>query len=160
MKKFALVGIVLFSLSLGAYDTSGKFGMGIRFWGSPIISFSTMQIGVSEYVSLEPSIGFYNISEDYGSGSLFAGALLANFKPVRKERSNLLLKAGGLYIGGDGPNSFAIVLGLGIEHFINDNFSINVGALSGLWHSSTDYYSTTLTTLGSQLVDFSLVWHL
>ncbi len=167
MKKLALLGIVVFSLSLGAYDTAGKFGMGVRFWGSPIITFSNVQIGVSNSVSLEPSVGFYNIEYDdsyYGSSSssLFATSFLANFKPIRKERSNLLLKLGGLYIhGSNSSNSFAILCGLGVEHFINDNFSVNVGALSGIWRSSSDYgYSTTLTSLGSQLVDFSLIWHL
>jgi hypothetical protein len=161
MKKFSMLGIVVFSLSLGAYNTAGKFGMGVRFWGSPIITFSNVQIGVSNYVSLEPSIGFYKISEEYYSSDFFAASMLANFKPIRKERSNLLLKLGGLYLGGEGYKSYAVLFGLGIEHFINDNFSVNVGALSGIWNSSSDYgYSTTLTTFGSQLVDFSLVWHL
>jgi len=161
VKKLALLGIIVFSLSLGAYDTSGKFGMGVRFWGSPIITFSNVQIGVSNYVSLEPSVGFYKISDDYYSSDFFAASLLANFKPIRKARSNLLLKLGGLFLGGSGSDSYALLFGLGVEHFINDNFSVNVGALSGIWHSSSDYgYSTTLTTFGSQLVDFSLVWHL
>ncbi len=162
MKKLALLSIVVSSLSLSAYDTAGKFGMGVRFWGSPIITFSNVQIGVNNYLSLEPSIGFYNISyDDYGSSHLVAASMLANFKPIRKERSNLLLKLGGLLLGGEGADSYALLFGLGIEHFINDNFSVNVGALSGIWHSSSDYgYSTTLTSFGSQLVDFSLVWHL
>lgn len=162
MKKLALLGIIVFSFSLGAYDTAGKFGMGLRFWGSPIITFSNVQIGVNNYLSLEPSVGFYNISfDDYGSSNLFAVSLITNFKPIRKERSNLLLKLGGLILGGEGSDSYVLLFGLGVEHFINDDFSVNVGALSGIWHSSSDYgYSTTLTTLGSQLVDFSLVWHL
>jgi hypothetical protein len=188
MKKFSMLGIAVFSLSLGAYDTAGKFGMGVRFWGSPIITFSTVKYGISNLIEIEPSIGYYTTkSEDEFDGGfrdseeniLFA-VLLTNFKPIKTERSNLLIKFGGLYARNSHSysylyddysyayssttNNYVILFGLGIEHFINDNFSVNVSALSGYWRSKSeeDVYSEnfSLTGIGSQIVDFSLIWHL
>lgn len=188
MKKLALCSIIVFSLSLGAYDTGGKFGIGVRFWGSPIITFSNIKYGISDLIEVEPSIGYYTTKSerDYDGGyynskdNILFAVFLTNFKPIRTDRANLLIKFGGLYARNsrsyvysyDGyfydysstTNNYAILFGLGIEHFVNDNFSVNVGALSGYWRSKPedDVYSESfsLTGIGSQLVDFSLVWHL
>ena len=188
MKKLALVCIVVSSLGLSAYDTAGKFGVGVRFWGSPIITFSNIKYGISNLIEVEPSVGYYttNRERDYDGGyynskeNTFFVLLLTNFKPIRTDRANLLIKFGGLYARNsdsysysyDGyfydysstTNNYAILFGLGLEHFVNDNFSVNVGALSGYWRSKPedDVYSESfsLTGIGSQLVDFSLVWHL
>ena len=174
MKKLALLSTVVFSLSVSAYNTGGKFGMGVRFWGSPIITFSNIKYGLNNYIDIEPSFGYYSVGYDYGyydaSSNLFFVSLLTNIKPIRTERSNLLIKLGGLYARNSttydtysyGTNGFALLFGLGIEHFVNDNFSVNVGALSGYWHASPDDSdaSFSFAGIGSQIVDFSLVWHL
>ena len=188
MKKLALLGIIISSLGLAAYDTSGKFGMGVRFWGSPIITFSTLKYGLSDLTEIEPFLGYYSTKEDeefdegfYNSKDniLFAG-LLTNFKVVKTERSNLLIKFGGLYARNShsysylyddysyayssATNNYVILFGLGIEHFVNDNFSVNVGALSGYWRRKDEddgpSENFSLTGIGSQIVDFSLIWHL
>jgi hypothetical protein len=188
MKKFVLLSIVMFSFSVSAYNTAGKFGMGIRFWGSPIITFSDVKYGINNLIEIEPSIGYFatkNDAEyDYSSynskDNLFLALLLTNFKPIRTERANLLIKFGGLYAKNSSSysssyddysysyssttNNYAVLFGIGIEHFVNDNFSVNVGAISGYWWNKpedTEYSENfSLTGIGSQLVDFSLVWHL
>ncbi len=161
MKKFLLLSIFVLCLNVSAYDTGGRFGMGVRFWGTPLITFADVKVDVSNVIEFEPSIGYYNI--DYGEGAgydhLLITSLLMNIKPVRAERANLLFKLGGLF-SNNYYTTFAILLGLGIEHFVNDNFSINAGILSGFAHTSSDGYSASLTTVGTQIADFSLVWYL
>jgi len=174
---FCIVFCLLASNS-SAFDTAGKFGMGIRLWGTPIITFSNMTIGVSNLVGLEPSMGFYkwtDKSDSYeSSNSMLILSLISNVKAVRADRSNLVIKLGGLfgritssYSSPFGESStsygnFALLGGVGIEHFVNSNFSVNVGALSGFWTGSPEDSdaSISLTTFGNQLVDFSLIWYL
>ena len=169
MRKLILILFVV-SLSVLAYDTSGKFGMGIRFWGSPIITFSSIKYSLNNLFEIEPSVGYYKWSYDYDtyeySNDLLFISLINNIKVLRASRSNLMLKIGGVYATfttsyGDDESykndNYAFLYGIGLEHFINANFSVNVGALSGFWKSSdedTDY-SSTLNVLGSQIVDFS-----
>ncbi len=182
VKKLALLSIVVFSLNVRAYNTVGKFGMGIRFWGSPIITFSNVKYGINNLIEIEPSVGYYNTqrSSDYyrSKDNLFFAVLLTNFKPIRTERANLLIKIGGLYAKNSSSysyespyddydysyttNNYAVLFGIGIEHFVNDNFSVNVGALSGYWRRKPEdsEVNYSFTGIGSQLVDFSLVWHL
>lgn len=161
-----------------AFDTRGKFGMGIRLWGTPIITFSNMTVGVSNLVGFEPSMGLYKWTDKYGSyessNTMLILSVLANLKPVRAHRSNLVVKIGGLF--GEVSSSYsspwgessttytqlALLTGIGIEHFVNDNFSVNVGALSGVWKSDREDSDTSISIVafGNQLVDFSLVWYL
>jgi hypothetical protein len=174
MKKLALLSMFVLCLNVHAYDTAGKFGMGVRFWGTPLITFTNIKYGLNNNIDLEPSFGYYRVGYDYeyytASSNLFFVSLLTNIKPIRTKRSNLLIKLGGLYARNStsydtysyGTNGLALLFGLGIEHFVNDNFSVNVGALSGYWHTSPDDSdaSFSFTGIGNQLVDFSLVWHL
>ncbi len=99
--------VIMHLSQIHAYDTKGKFGMGIRMWGTPLILFSCMKINVANSFGLEPSVGFnqYKIKESYetadGSDVLLTTKynvlILANvfdIKPIRRERSNLVLRAG------------------------------------------------------------------
>ena len=175
MRKYLVLMLLFVVLSVCAYETAGKFGMGVKFWGSPIITFSNVKYGISDIIGIEPSIGYYNLTREYDtneySDDIFFISLICNFKPIRANRSNLIIKLGGIYANTSTSypaspvsptDNYAILFGIGIEHFINDNFSVNVGALSGYWKSSfeEEEYSMTLKSFGSQLVDFSLVWYL
>ena len=175
-----LVFLCILVSNANAFDTAGKFGMGIRCWGIPIITFSNMKFGLSNQFELEPSVGYYKWKNSYAAGSgestnstlLFSA--IGNINTVKAARSNFQIKLGGLYAKTTSSYSsagfenkstttgYAIIGGIGIEHFVNDNFAINVGALSGFWTSSPDDSdaSFSFTTFGSQLVDFSLVWYL
>jgi hypothetical protein len=99
------------------YDTKGKFGMGIKIWGTPIITFSTMKIGVNNFLTLEPSLGYYRATEErevpdytyvtcnyteYTTTNKYMDdflnvSLLGDFKPLRYEKSNLCIRAGTNY---------------------------------------------------------------
>jgi hypothetical protein len=162
MKKFLLFGTLVLCLNVAAYDTGGRFGMGIRFWGTPLITFADVKIDVNNAIGFEPSIGFYNIG-DGGSSSFFITSLLMDIKPVRAERANLLFKFGGLFADSEYSNVFAILFGLGIEHFVNDNFAINAGILAGYVNESAEGYydySVNYMSFGTQIADFSLTWYL
>lgn len=98
--------------TLFAYDTQGKFGMGIRMWGTPVILFSSMKIGASNLLGVEPSIGFdrlkvvyeveqydpitggYVTAEESIAYNVFDFNGILDIKPVRAERSNLVVRAG------------------------------------------------------------------
>lgn len=180
MVRILAVGVLscVFISNAGAFDTAGKFGMGLRFWGTPIITFSNMKIGLTNTLQLEPSMGYHSWIQDYGeneySNSLLIFSLIGDINAVRADRSNFVVKIGGAF--GKTSSSYsslydksstsstevALLGGIGIEHFVNDNFAVNVGALSGFWLSSDDDSdaSYSLTSFGNQLVDFSLVWYL
>jgi len=179
--RIAVLGIFFCILvsNANAFDTAGKFGMGIRCWGIPIITFSNIKFGVSNQFELEPSVGYYKWKNSYGADSESANSTLlfsviGDINAVKAARSNFQIKLGGLfakttssysstgYESKSTTTGYAIIGGMGIEHFVNDNFAINVGALSGFWASSPDDSdaSFSFTTFGSQLVDFSLVWYL
>jgi hypothetical protein len=107
--------VVIAVSSSSGMDMNGKFGMGIRVVGSPIITFSAIRIGTSSNLSLEPGIGYYQYrtSSEYESGvdlngqpimgtdkytnSLFLISNLFNITVVKRERSNLLIRLGGSY---------------------------------------------------------------
>ena len=161
-----------------AFDTAGKFGMGVRFWGTPIITFSNIKFGVNNQFGLEPSLGYHSwTSSSNGSEStnnIMLFSVVADFNAIKAARSNFLLRFGGIYSKAKSSYSYdgfdssstttgwGVLWGIGIEHFVNENFAINVGALSGYWNSSPDDSdaSTSLMSFSSQLVDFSLVWYL
>ncbi len=57
----SVAALAMLVSSVSAYDTKGKFGMGIKIWGTPVLLFSNMKIGVSNGFSLEPSVGFHQL---------------------------------------------------------------------------------------------------
>lgn len=174
-----------------AFDTAGKLGMGFRFWGTPIITFSSMKVGVTNRFGLEPSAGYYGWKDKYTFTDPFSGStyttestssmllmsLVTDIKAILAERSNFVVRLGGAYAsvrttytdssGIKDERStphLALLGGIGIEHFVNPNFSVNVGTLSGYWTSSEEdddwESSLSLTSFNNQLVDLSLVWYL
>ena len=118
MKRIALF-TALFLLLVNtsfSYDTKGKFGMGIRMWGTPVLRFSTMKLGVNNFLSIEPSVGFdqFKLTDEtevevydpvtglftYKDVTLkerynhYIFSAMFDMKPIRKEKSNFILKAG------------------------------------------------------------------
>jgi len=112
----AIAFLFTFSGLVSAYDTQGKFGMGISMCGTPVILFSTMNYGISNSIGISPSVGFHQFSTSYSYTSseynsstgdyedvkvtskqkyrlLLASAML-DLKPVQRERSNFLLRVG------------------------------------------------------------------
>ena len=185
-KRMFLLGALLcvFVPSAKAFNTAGKFGMGIRFWGTPLITFSTVKLDITNIIGFEPFIGYYQTKTNYEYGDYKITAniysLTANLNFIRCERSNFFVKFGGGYAATSifYPTStgetyasnlqFTILLyGLGIEHFVNDNFAVNVGAVLGLqagyWSGTDekgDMIYSSITAFNNLLVDFSLVWYL
>ena len=108
------VAVLLINASVHAYDTQGKFGMGINLMGTPVLLFSTMKIGVTNSFGLEPSVGFHQFSvtetypdQVYQNGdyvetdvtkkskyNLLMLSGMCDFKPVQRERSNFLVRGG------------------------------------------------------------------
>ncbi|HEX3020398.1 MAG TPA: hypothetical protein VHP36_08840 [Chitinispirillaceae bacterium] len=189
--------IAVFS-SVSAYDTKGKFGMGIRIWGTPILLFSDMKIGLSNVVGLEPSVGFHQLklkqsvdeivddemdyieTEIETKYNVFMISNMFEFKIIRKERSNFLLKTGvGFWratlneeyeyeddYDDDISDSFwnlQVKAGFGIEHFFTDHFGVYAGFLNawGIFGSDNSIYdSVTMLSLGNQFAELSFNWYL
>ena len=98
-----------------------------------------------------------------------------DIKPIRTEKSNLLIRPGvGFYrasaknedIESDFDESYwllAIKAGVGLEHFFTDFFSVYAGfnCSYNLLGSSEDYWDyAALTSLGNQYAELSFVWYL
>jgi opacity protein-like surface antigen len=103
--------------SAEAYDTDGKFGMGIKIWGTPVITFSTMKLSMNSSVDFEPGIGYYQFkSKNTYTETIYSGGTqseaeqtymstnsilmlsgLFNCKAIKEERANLLVRLGGAY---------------------------------------------------------------
>jgi hypothetical protein len=180
MVRMVMVAILLCVLATSAiaYNSAGKFGMGIRFWGTPVITFSTLKFGISEQIGLEPSLGYYTWKDEYmdseRSNSMLLLSAIVDINAIKAPRGNFMLRLGLIYprlsssyssAGYESSSTstgFAILGGIGMEHFVNDNFAVNVGTLSGYWTQSPDDVdaSSSFMSISSQLVDFSLVWYL
>lgn len=201
---------LLISSSVSAYDTGGKFGMGIRMTGTPVILFSNMKIGLNNFLTLEPSVGFNQIKLKWKDSvavydhvkeeldttifdltdryNMFIASLVADMKPLRFEKSNFVIKAGGMYWRGalhdeyvdrdygsserrkptkedetDAIWAMSVKGGLGIEHFFTDHMSVYAGFLSSfsLFGSEESYYDyVSATSVGNQFAELSFVWYL
>lgn len=113
-KKAAFVCFLtaLFTSSF-SYDTQGKFGLGVKIWGSPVITLSTIKLGLTNSIGMEPSIGYYKIGSktvddsayDYVNDRIYTRKvketesmfILSNtleLKPIRSEKSNFIIKGG------------------------------------------------------------------
>jgi hypothetical protein len=195
LKCFLSACIVVFSIvsTAFAYDTQGKFGMGIRMWGTPVILFSSMKIGASNLVGLEPSIGFnriktvyeteqydpftdeYVLSEESISYNILNFSGMIDLKPVRAEKSNLVVRMGLDYLHGavseeyidttydDNIWKLGFAGGLGIEHFFTDQFSVYAGFLNSVNFLGTNEESLksfSFSTLGNQFAELTFVWYL
>jgi hypothetical protein len=195
LKCFLSTSIVVFSIvsTTFAYDTQGKFGMGIRMWGTPVILFSSMKIGASNLVGLEPSIGFNRIKQvyeteqydpvsgDYITAEESVSYNVLNFsgmidlKPVRAEKSNLVVRMGLNYLYGGISEDYVDTTydntiwklgfagGLGIEHFFTDQFSVYAGFLNSINFLGTDdtsLKSFSFSSLGNQFAELTFVWYL
>ncbi len=180
MSRILVAGVLFCALvtNAGAVKTAGKFGMGVRFWGTPVVALSNMKVGMTDFFGLEPSLGYHTWKYKHGdsedTGSAFVLFLIGDIKPIQTKRSNLVIKLGGAYasirisyptLAGqttETTTSSAVLGGIGIEHFVNRRFSVNVGTLSAFGTLTPEDPDTeySLTTLGNQLVDFSLVWYL
>lgn len=183
---------MLFS-SVSAYDTKGKFGMGIKIWGTPVLLFSNMKIGVSNGFGLEPSVGFHQLKlkqtisnydeydYDYSDTEIetkynvFMVSNIFDFKVIRKERSNFLLRAGAGYWRAmlkeededyefkDSFWNLQIKAGFGIEHFFTDHFGVYAGFLNawGIFGSKdSNYDNVSILSLGNQFAELSFNWYL
>ncbi len=115
-----VIFILIFSLSLinssFSYDTKGKFGMGIKMIGTPLILFSNLKIGITNLFGIEPSVGYHQFTfrrtdsrEEYESNSgnynmveyenkmkysIFIISNMFDFKVRRTEKSNFILRPG------------------------------------------------------------------
>ncbi len=107
---FALALVFCFFSQSHAYDTKGKFGMGIRMYGTPLILFSTMKINVANSLGLEPSVGFsqLKIKDTYETSdgkdvsltnkyNVIIASNVFDIKPIRREKSNFVLRVGAAF---------------------------------------------------------------
>jgi hypothetical protein len=192
-KKLIFSATTLFMLfsSVSAYDTKGKFGMGIKIWGTPVILFSNMKIGVSNGFGLEPSVGFHQLKlkqtiidyDPYGyeeteietKFNVFMVSNIFDFKIIRKDRSNFLLRAGAGYARAMTKEeddyedyktslwSLQIKAGFGVEHFFTDHFGVYAGFLNawGVFGSKdSNYDNVSGLSLGNQFAELSFNWYL
>jgi hypothetical protein len=169
-------------------DLKGKFGIGPRWWGAPLVALGTTRYGLTSKFSVEPFAGYYKWTDEheYSSGStrkdkysMLLFAALGNYSVASNAKGNVYIRAGGILATGknssEGPydsssgtiSSKGVLVGYGLEHFVSNHFAINVGMLSGFWIYEDDCVSNgrsygdsfTGLLLGNQLFDFTLMWY-
>ncbi len=148
MKKFGLTLLALACL-VGAYDLSGRIGMGLGFTPDvyqeaanelitfPVIDLAVTRYGLNSNLVLEPLFQFTlrNI-QDNTSIELQASGLV-NFLLKGHQKTNLYGKAGFGFLfsspggGAESEFGFHLPFGFGLEHFVSEHFSLNLAALSG-----------------------------
>ena len=105
--RIFLAGALLCALvsNAHAFDTAGKFGMGFRFLGTPVVAFTNMKIGLVNAFGLEPSAGYYTWKDEYkgpyysseSTNSMLIFSLMGDINAIKAKRSNLVLKLGAAY---------------------------------------------------------------
>ncbi len=165
------IALLLLSVPVYAYETSGKFGIGAGFSLIPFLPNANMKYWITNIIGVSPSFTIFTAtySDPYGSttGNLYSLGLDTYIPIIRAERANFNIKVGGYYLTSN-ENLFntkvtALNFGFGIEHFVNDNFSLYIGARSMYIltkPSTNDNSSTTIIGLTSQFLDFSITNYL
>ncbi len=171
MMKKILIAITVTLVMAGAVDLDGRIGMGLGFApdiysGIPDTSFfglfdlgfgsvdiAVTRFGLNEKWSLEPIAQLMFDGNGEGAIRLYIAGL-GNMLLKGHSKTNLYGKIGfGFMLDTHGSeDEFGIQLpfGFGLEHFINNHFSINLAALSGFNYISHprgglgSYYSLRL----------------
>ena len=166
MKKI-WIGLFACVIILSAVDLEGKIGMGLGFspdtyqesgglgLSLPIIDIAVTKIGLSPKMAIEPIIQF--TLKGAGATSVHVALSgLGDFLVKGHNKTNLYGKAGlGFMINSPGGGAettfgFNLPFGFGLEHFVSENFSINLTALSGITFISNP------TTGGDSYLEFKL----
>jgi len=149
MKRGAIALIMLIAM-LGAYDLSGRIGMGLGFTPDvylesgagglitlPVIDLAVTRIGMNPNLALEPIFQFTLKNANDNTSVTLSLSALGNFLMKGHQKTNLYAKAGlgfMLYSPGGGAETefgFNLPFGFGLEHFVSEHFSLNLAALSG-----------------------------
>ncbi len=148
MKKGAIALFALIAI-LGAYDLTGRIGMGLGFtpdtylesstgtFALPVIDLAVTRIGMNPKLVLEPIFQFTLKNANDNTSMNFALSALGNFLFKGHQKTNLYAKAGiGFMLYAPGGNAdtefgFNLPFGFGLEHFVSEHFSLNLAALSG-----------------------------
>lgn len=176
MKKVMLLVFVLFVgvINLNARDMSGRFGLGIGWDQSVLAGVSEgmittpnaaiTKIGLGPNLVLEPSVslGFEGYEGETATTLLLGAAL--NYIIASHAKTNVYL-GGGLVLAtqsppvGDGPTSFGLMFGIGLEHFISEYYSLDLSLESGFMNTSVGEISNSETYIGNQRINFGMVWY-
>jgi hypothetical protein len=168
MKRLMVLYLIV-ALSIAfAVDMRHRFGMGVGWTTgqsglAPIDAL--MKYGLNERVVLEPTLNLTTTS--YGDGrntynfnvaAVFAYVVAAHVK------TNVYAKA-GLGVATQMPDneeytsSLLVPLGLGLEHFVSDHFSVDLNARMGLSYTWGYGDQPTDVTLGNKVLGAGLLWY-
>ncbi len=157
-------------LAIVSYSTAGK--MGISFSFTQLISAIANEPATArssgfiyyfnDVFGIEPWFGFTSISPEGGnSETLFGVGSFMNVNVLRERRANFMIKGGFGFLSFGDLSWFTFNVGAGIEFFVNDNFSLYLGA-RGLFFEKTaiptDFgpINVNMFGLSSESVDFSM----
>jgi opacity protein-like surface antigen len=167
MKKLIPLFIILAVSMVFAVDMNGKMGVGAGWMvGSSTFAPNVviLKCGLGEKLVLEPVLNFSFSSIGDGTSTsnynfdiqaLFAYAIKAN------EKANFYAKAGISFGMEKTPKitSFGIPLGLGLEYFISDNFSVDLNHVMGFGYTKYDEGKTMNFTITTTALNVGLVWY-
>ena len=168
MRRIAVIlPLALAGVPAYAYETAGKFGVGAGFSLIPFLPNASVVWGITNVITLSPSFTILSISPSDGpSGNLISIGVDTYLPVIRADRANFNVKLGGYFLTSNenlfNTTTTAANFGFGIEHFVNDNFSVYIGARSMflLTRPATGGASTTIIGLTSQFLDFRMTNYL
>ena len=146
-----------------AVDMNGKMGVGAG-WMVGSLAFAPnvviVKCGLGEKLVLEPVLNFEYTKNgegnyNFGLQALFAYAIKAN------EKANFYAKAGISFGMEKTPKttSFGIPLGLGLEYFISDNFSVDLNHIMGFNYVKEGETKLMKFAITTTALNVGLVWY-
>lgn len=163
MKRLIPLVLILIISTALAVDMKGKIGMGAGWTvNSEIFAPNAVitKYGLGENLVLEPSLTFFYYKNGEGN-YLFDLRLLFAYALMAHEKTNLYAKAGISFGMQKTPKmtSFGIPLGLGLEHFLSDHFSVDIGHVMGFGYTKHDDSKLMHFTITTTNLTAGLVWY-
>lgn len=163
MKKLIPLFLILAVSMVFAVDMSGKMGVGVGWMvGSDAFAPNVVILkkALGEKLVLEPVLNFWytkngDANYNFDLQALFAFAIMAH------EKTNFYAKAGISFGMMKTPKttSFGIPLGLGLEHFISEHFSVDLNHVMGFGYTKYDDTKLMKFTITTTVLNAGLVWY-
>jgi hypothetical protein len=169
MRRLMVLYLALALSTAFGVDMRHRFGMGVAWTTgqsglAPIDGL--MKYGLSEWIVLEPTLHL-TTTTTYTDGrstyDLSVAAVLA-YVVRANARTNVYAKAGLGFASRMPDNeeytsSLLVPLGLGLEHFVSDHFSVDLDARMGLVSTWGYGDQPTDLTLGNKVLGAGLLWY-
>ncbi|MEO0099545.1 MAG: DUF2715 domain-containing protein [candidate division WOR-3 bacterium] len=176
MLRNLLIGILTFFFlsTAWAVDLKGKIGFGAGWLipapqdeyglGLGLLSPNvvTTRIGLSSRIVIEPNFQILSVANDEKASAFILRGLF-DYAFLEHEKTNISPKIGFEFAtssegGATLFSGFGLPLGIGLEHWLSEHFSIDLTTISGIYFQTEPHKATTFT-LGNTALTVCLIWY-